>query len=61
MSNDNIPGYCEQFTSPVEHKNDISIHYDPSTKACILKINKLTENNEGVYLCSVIAPYPDGS
>ena len=61
MLNDNVLGYCGQFTSPVEHKNDILIRYDSSRKACILKINKLTEDNEGVYLCSVMVPYPDGN
>ena len=60
-SNDNVLGYCGQFTSPVKHKHSISINYDSSTEACILTIDKLTKENEGSYSCSVMVPYPDGN
>ena len=61
MLNNKILGYCGQFTSPVEHKDGISINYDSSMEACILMIDKLTKENEGNYSCSVMVPYPDGN
>ena len=60
-SNDNVLGYCGQFTSPVKHKQGISINYNSSMEACILTIDKLTKDNEGNYSCSVMVPYPDGN
>ena len=57
--NNDVLGYCGQFTSLVEHKNDISIYYDSSVGVCTLKINKLTSKNEGSYSCSLMIPYPD--
>lgn len=57
LLNDNIIGYCGQFTtSPMEHKNDITIYYD---KICIIKINKLTSKNKGQYSCLLMIPNPD--
>ena len=61
MLNNKILGYCGQFTSPVEHKDGISINYDSNMEACILMIDKLTKENEGNYSCSVMVPYPDGN
>lgn len=59
--NDDVLGYCGHFTSPVEHKNGISIYYDTTEGICTLKIDKLTDDNKGNYSCSVMVPYPDGN
>ncbi|XP_019862608.1 PREDICTED: uncharacterized protein LOC109591287, partial [Amphimedon queenslandica] len=61
MLNDAVLGYCGHFTSPVEHKNGISIYYDTTEGVCTLKIDKLTDDNKGNYSCSVMVPYPDGN
>ena len=61
MLNDAVLGYCGHFTSPVEHKNSISIYYDTTKGACTLKIDKLTDDNKGDYSCSVMILYPDGN
>ena len=59
--NDEEIGYCCRYTtSPVEYKNDLSIHYDAKLERCILDIEKITSKNEGNYSCSVIIPQDDG-
>ena len=60
--NDIVLGYCGKFTHPVkDEKRGISIYYDSSNDACSLKIDKLTKDNKGNYLCNVMVPYPDGN
>lgn len=60
--NDEVLGYCAQYTNRMEDKTKgISIYYDPSTSVCTLKIDQLSDINEGSYSCSVIVPYPDGN
>lgn len=60
--NDEVLGYCAQYINRVEDKaKGISIYYDPSSSVCTLKVDQLSDVNEGSYLCSVIVPYPDGN
>lgn len=59
--NNKALGYCGQFTNPVEHKNGISIQYNGLHEECILKIDKLTKENEGNYSCSVLIPCCDNA
>ena len=60
--NDTVLGYCGKFAHAMkDEKRGISIYYDSSDDVCSLKIDKLTEDNEGNYLCNVMVPYPDGS
>lgn len=60
--NDEVLGYCAQYTNRVEDKaKGISIYYDPFSSVCTLKIDQLSDVNEGSYSCSVIVPYPDGN
>ena len=60
--NDVVLGYCGKFAHPVkDEKRGISIYYDSSNDACSLKVDKLTKDNDGYYLCNAMVPYPDGS
>ena len=59
--NDEEIGYCCRYTtSPVEHKNDLSIHYDAGAEGCTIDIEEITSKNEGNYSCSVIIPQDNG-